>query len=227
MLTMYAFLFFPFIFIIGFEVMTLDKKQPWSIPELKSPDVAAIAQRVRDQKPLGMFRISDIEFLLCYEGTYTFSSPFPSICISFFLVLLRTQEKEDGERTVSLFKERQEKTLTSSSSSSFLLETECGVYVSKHGDVSRSVIMDFVGKAKSCAHYPPYVLMFDVDFVEIRNATNGRLRQVIAGRDAKCLDDGQSGGSAGQRTIKISMAHPESDGRHLVMELLLNEGQTE
>jgi len=110
---------------------------------------------------------------------------------------------------------------------SILFGTECGVYVSKHGDVSRSVIMDFVGKAKSCAHYPPYVLIFDVDFVEIRNATNGRLRQVIAGRDAKCLDDGQSGGSAGQRTIKISMAHPESDGRHLVMELLLNEGQTE
>ncbi|EPS37797.1 hypothetical protein H072_8459 [Dactylellina haptotyla CBS 200.50] len=153
----------------GFEVMTLDKKQPWSIPELKAPHVQAIALRLGSQKPLGMFRLSDIEFLLCYE--------------------------------------------------------ECGVYVNKHGDVSRSVIMEFVGKAKTAAHYPPYVLLFDQDFVEIRNADNGRLRQVIAGRDARCLDDGQGGGSAGQRTIKLAMVHPEHDTRQVVVELLLNEGQ--
>ncbi|KAF3939728.1 hypothetical protein ABW19_dt0207895 [Dactylella cylindrospora] len=153
----------------GFEVMTLDKKQPWSIPELKAAHVQAIAQRLYSQKPLGMFRLSDIEFLLCYE--------------------------------------------------------ECGVYVNKHGDVSRSVIMEFVGKAKTCAHYPPYVLLFDQDFVEIRNADNGRLRQVIAGRDARCLDDGQGGGTAGQRTIKLGMVHPEIESRQIVVELLLNEGQ--
>ncbi|EGX45975.1 hypothetical protein AOL_s00112g53 [Orbilia oligospora ATCC 24927] len=153
----------------GFEVMTLDKKQPWSIPELKAPHVQAIALRVGNQRPLGMFRLSDIEFLLCYE--------------------------------------------------------ECGVYVNKHGDVSRSVIMEFVGKAKASAHYPPYVLLFDQDFVEIRNADNGRLRQVIAGRDARCLDDGQGGGSAGQRTIKLAMVHPEIDTRQVVVELQLNEGQ--
>ncbi|KAK6360463.1 hypothetical protein TWF730_006605 [Orbilia blumenaviensis] len=153
----------------GFEVMTLDKKQPWSIPELKAPHVQAIAQRVGGQRPLGMYRLSDIEFLLCYE--------------------------------------------------------EYGVYVNKHGDVSRSVIMEFVGKAKTSAHYPPYVLLFDQDFVEIRNADNGRLRQVIAGRDARCLDDGQGGGSAGQRTIKLAMVHPDIDTRQVVVELQLNEGQ--
>ena|SRR5947207_3053363 len=102
---------------------------------------------------------------------------------------------------------------------------ECGVYVNKHGDVSRGVIMEFVGKAKACAHYPPYVLLFDADFVEIRNADNGRLRQVIAGRDTRCLDDGQSGGSAGHRTVKVAMVHPEAEGRQIVVELLLNEGQ--
>ncbi|EWC48131.1 hypothetical protein DRE_02710 [Drechslerella stenobrocha 248] len=155
----------------GFEVMTLDKKLPWSIPELKAPHVQAIAARLANQRPLGMFRLSDIEFLLCYE--------------------------------------------------------ECGVYVNKHGDVSRSVIMEFVGKAKASAHYPPYVLLFDQDFVEIRDADNGRLRQVIAGRDARCLDDGQGGGSAGQRTIKLAMVHPESDTRQIVVELLLNDVQKE
>lgn len=85
--------------------------------------------------------------------------------------------------------------------------------------------MEFVGKAKACAHYPPYVLLFDSDFVEIRNADNGRLRQVISGRDVRCLDNGQGGGSAGQRTIKLAMVHPAAESRQLVLELLLNEGQ--
>jgi len=155
----------------GFEVLTLDKKQPWSVPDLKAPHVATIASRLNGQRPLGMFRLSDAEFLLCYE--------------------------------------------------------ECAVYVNKHGDVSRSVIMEFVGKAKAAALYGPYILLFDTDFVEIRNAQNGRLRQVIAGRDVRCLDDAQSGGSAGKRTIKISLQHPEMERTQIVVELLLNEGLKE
>ncbi|KAI5791860.1 CNH domain-containing protein [Geopyxis carbonaria] len=155
----------------GFEVMTLDKKQPWSVPELRASHVADIAARLANQKPLGMFRLSDIEFLLCYE--------------------------------------------------------ECAVYVNKHGEISRSVIMEFVGKARTAALYGPYVLIFDPDFVEVRNAQNGRLRQVISGRDVRCIDDGLYGGSAGgkSRTVKVACAHPEVDGRQLVFELCLNEGQ--
>ncbi|KAF2268953.1 hypothetical protein CC78DRAFT_612819 [Lojkania enalia] len=155
----------------GFEVLTLDKKQPWSVPDLKQPHVATIASRLQNQDPLGMFRLSDQEFLLCYE--------------------------------------------------------ECAVYVNKHGDISRSVIMEFVGKAKSAALYGPYVLLFDPDFVEIRNAQNGRLRQVIAGRDVKCLDDGLSGGSSGNRTVKLSLQHPQQERSQIVVELLLNEGLKE
>ncbi|PSN59968.1 hypothetical protein BS50DRAFT_216005 [Corynespora cassiicola Philippines] len=155
----------------GFEVLTLDKKQPWSVPDLKQPHVATIASRLQGQDPLGMFRLSDQEFLLCYE--------------------------------------------------------ECAVYVNKHGDISRSVIMEFVGKAKSAAMYGPYVLLFDPDFVEIRNAQNGRLRQVIAGRDVKCLDDGLSGGSSHNRTIKLSLQHPTHERCQVVVELVLNEGQKE
>ncbi|KAF1838445.1 hypothetical protein BDW02DRAFT_594696 [Decorospora gaudefroyi] len=155
----------------GFEVLTLDKKQPWSVPDLKQPHVATIASRLQNQDPLGMFRLSDQEFLLCYE--------------------------------------------------------ECAVYINKNGDISRSVIMEFVGKAKSAAMYGPYVLLFDPDFVEIRNAQNGRLRQVIAGRDVKCLDDGLSGGSSHNRTIKLSLQHPQQERCQVVVELVLNEGQKE
>ncbi|KAI2482437.1 Rho guanyl nucleotide exchange factor [Pyrenophora tritici-repentis] len=155
----------------GFEVLTLDKKHPWSVPDLEQPHVATIASRLQNQNPLGMFRLSDQEFLLCYE--------------------------------------------------------ECAVYINKNGDISRSVIMEFVGKAKSAAMYGPYVLLFDPDFVEIRNAQNGRLRQVIAGRDVKCLDDGLSGGSAHNRTVKLSLQHPAHERSQVVVELVLNEGQKE
>lgn len=156
----------------GFEVMNIDKKIPLSIPDFKSlegPGAAArndptadIAARLNGEKPLGMFRLSDSEFLLVYG--------------------------------------------------------ECGVYVNKHGDVNRSVIMDFVGRAKAATLWDKYVLLFDENFVEVRNAQNGRLRQVIAGREVKMLDNGEQG-----RTVKVVMGHPEEEGRWVVIELKRNE----
>src|SRR6266487_1580341 len=156
----------------GFELLTLDKKVPISIPDLKQPSIANIAARLAGQKPLGMYRKSETEFLLCYE--------------------------------------------------------ECGVYVDKHGEVSRSVVLEFIGKAKSAAMYGAYLVLFDNDFVEVRNAENGRLRQVIAGKDVRCIDYGinplgagaatshsatptylSSAGGAEKRTLKLAMAHPE------------------
>jgi hypothetical protein len=161
----------------GFEVLTLDKKLTWSVPDLKQPHVVTIASRVANQKPLGMFKLNDQEFLLCYE--------------------------------------------------------ELAVYTNKHGDVSRSVIMEFVGKARSAAMYGAYVLLFDDDFVEIRNAQNGRLRQVIAGRDIRCIEDGMGGGGSlsgngladEERTVKLALMHPGQDNMQLIVELLLNQGQ--
>lgn len=169
----------------GFEVLTLDKKQPWSVPELKAPHVQNIASHIKDQKALAMLRLSDQEFLLVYAN--------------------------------------------------------CAVYVNKHGDVSRSVIMDFVGNARSAALYGAYLILFDSDFVEIRNAQNGRLKQVIAGREIKCLDDGGSWSSAGShsangvangtgpsgRTVKFVMQHPDLEKTQVVVELLLNENMKE
>ena len=165
----------------GFEVLTLDKKQPWSVPELKAPHVQNIATHIKDQKALSMLRLSDQEFLLVYAN--------------------------------------------------------CAVYVNKHGDVSRSVIMEFVGNAQSAALYGAYLILFDNDFVEIRNAQNGRLKQIIAGREIKCLDDGGSWSAAGNqgvngaassttvfgRTVKMVMQHPELEKIQIVVELLLNE----
>lgn len=162
----------------GFELMTLDKKVPISIPDTRNPGLGNITNRLNGQRPLGMFRLSESEFLLCYE--------------------------------------------------------ECGVYVDSHGDVSRSVIMEFVGRAKTAAMYGAYLVLFDNDFVEVRNAENGRLRQVIAGRDVRCLDYGinplGAGGQlvqGGERTLKLAMAHPEVVGNQVVLEMQLNEGHNE
>ncbi|CAK1364306.1 unnamed protein product [Cercospora beticola] len=178
----------------GFEVLTLDKKQPWSVPDLNAEHVQNIAQHVKDQRALRMLRLSEQEFLLCY--------------------------------------------------------TNCAVYINKHGDVSRSVIMRFVGSANHAALYGPYLVLFDNDFVEIRNAQNGRLKQIIAGREVKCLDDGTNwsanlphlpqgangnaaaiGAAAaavgGNRTLKLVMQHPEMEKTQIVVELLLNDNLKE
>ncbi|KAI0010853.1 CNH domain-containing protein [Xylariaceae sp. FL0662B] len=176
----------------GFELLTLDKKIPVSIPDIKIPEIANIANRIREQRPLGMFRLNDQEFLLAYE--------------------------------------------------------DCAVYVDKYGDVSRSVIMEYSGKqkkAKGATMYGQYLLLFNEDYVEVRNAENGRLRQIIAGRDVRVLDYGVRGPTGGHSsanghdqwsnadafdskgTVKICMAHPEVAGQQIVLEMLLNNGHTE
>ena len=184
----------------GVEVLTLDKKQPWTVPNLRSEQadtqahLSSIASRIKDLKPLGMFRLGEAEFLVAFE--------------------------------------------------------ECAVYVNKHGDVSRGVVMEFVGRAKTACLYGQYLILFDDDFVEIRNAMNGRMKQVIAGKDIKMLDDGGGGNGAGggsspsglggganglglqgfgttQRTVKLCMQHPEYEKSHVVVELIENEGQKE
>ncbi len=61
-------------------------------------------------------------------------------------------------------------------------------------------------------------------FVEVRNAFNGRLRQVISGRDVRLLDDGANLMSG---KVKICMQHPEYERCQVVLELVVNEGLKE
>lgn len=138
----------------------------------------------------------------------------------------------------------------------FLLTYEdCAVYVDKHGEISRTLIMEYSGKqkkAKAATMFGQYLLLFNDDYVEVRNAENGRLRQIIAGRDVRCLDFGYrgptgtaaggiGGGGAGlaglqppagaqqdsKGTVKICMSHPEVPGGQIVLEMLLNDGHAE
>lgn len=172
----------------GFEMLTLDKKQTMSVPSgLSQPAIANIANRIRDQRPLGMFKLNEQEFILAYE--------------------------------------------------------DCAVYVDKHGEISRTLIMEYSGKqkkARGATMFGSYLVLFNEDYVEVRNAENGRLKQIVAGRDVRCLDHGVRGPTGGggvgagavipgsgqdsRGTVKISMTHPEVAGTQIVIELLLNEG---
>ena len=54
---------------LGFEVLSLDSKDaPSTIPDLAAPHMAHLARRLDGTRALGMFRISENEFLLCYDG---------------------------------------------------------------------------------------------------------------------------------------------------------------
>jgi hypothetical protein len=54
---------------LGFEVLSLDSKDaPSTIPDLSAPHMAHLARRLDGTRALGMFRISENEFLLCYDG---------------------------------------------------------------------------------------------------------------------------------------------------------------
>lgn len=152
----------------GFEILTLDKKHPISVPDLSQPSTANHAARIRDQRALGMFKVSDSEFLLVFQ--------------------------------------------------------EVGIFLDKHGSVSRMLVMEFVGQAKQATIYGQYLILVDSSsgFVEVRNALNGRLRQVISGRDVRLLDDASHGG-----TVKICMQHPEMERSQIVVELIVNEGLKE
>jgi hypothetical protein len=175
----------------GFEMLTLDKKHPMSIPDLKDPAIANVAMRIRDLRPLGMFKLNEQEYILAYD--------------------------------------------------------ECAVYVDRHGDVSRTLIMEYSGKqrkARGATMLHPYLVLYNEDYVEVRNAENGRLKQIIAGRDVRIIDFGDKGptGPGGgpsaaaaaahngalpnpsRSTVKVSMAHPENPAMQIVLELMLNEG---
>ena len=107
-----------------------------TIPQRDDPRLASLTKRCEACKPMGMFRSSENEFLLCYD--------------------------------------------------------EFGLYVDRHGDPSRSVgTIEWEGTAERVAWHPPYVLLFDSRFIEIRHVETGRLAQIIPGNDMRCIWDGR------------------------------------
>lgn len=70
--------------------------------------------------------------------------------------------------------------------------SEFGLYVDRHGDPSRTIgTIEWEGTAERVAWHPPYVLLFDSRFIEIRHVETGRLAQIIPGNDIRCIWDGR------------------------------------
>ncbi|KAG9050431.1 hypothetical protein FS837_005504 [Tulasnella sp. UAMH 9824] len=69
---------------------------------------------------------------------------------------------------------------------------EFGLFVDRHGDPNRvNGLVEWEGTAERVAYHPPYVVIFDSRFVEIRHVDKGRLVQIIRGADIRCLWDGR------------------------------------
>ncbi|KIM21778.1 hypothetical protein M408DRAFT_80040, partial [Serendipita vermifera MAFF 305830] len=125
----------------GFEIMDLMDFKSVTIPQRDDRRLAPWKDRLQSCKPLGMFRSSEDEFLLCYN--------------------------------------------------------EFGMYVDRHGDPrSQNVVVGWEGTAQRVACHPPYIVLFDPRFIEIRLIQTGRLVQIIPGDDVRCLWDGRGGGGS-------------------------------
>lgn len=64
--------------------------------------------------------------------------------------------------------------------------------MNRHGDPSRTKnTVEWEGTAERVAWHPPYVLLFDPRFIEVRHVETGRLCQIIPGNDIRCIWDGR------------------------------------
>ncbi|KAI0831970.1 Dbl domain-containing protein [Trametes gibbosa] len=140
----------------GFEIMDLTDFKSVTIPQRDDPRLEKLAKRCESCRPMGMFRSSNDEFLLCYD--------------------------------------------------------EFGLYVDRHGDPSRSIgTIEWEGTAEHVAWHPPYVLLFDSRFIEIRHVETGRLAQIIPGNDVRCIWDGR-----GLTGVPQTPALPEGYGQEMI-----------
>jgi len=72
-----------------------------------------------------------------------------------------------------------------------LCYNEFGLYVDSHGDPSRAGIVQWEGMAERVARYPPYILLFNNRFIEIRHVKTGHLVQITSGNNMRCIWDGR------------------------------------
>ena len=73
------------------------------------------------------------------------------------------------------------------------LAAEFGLFVDNNGKPRRQTgIIEWEGTAVRVAMHTPYILLFDVRFIEIRHIETGHLVQIIPGTDVRCVWDGRA-----------------------------------
>ncbi|BFZ65390.1 Rho guanine nucleotide exchange factor [Saitoella coloradoensis] len=112
----------------------------------------------------------------------------------------------------------------------FILTYEKGaVYIDKYGGIAQGrPYFRWVGRPNSVTMHDTYIIAFDSDFVEIRNAEDGLLRQIIQGRNIKWLQE-ETGNE--KEDVMFVMEDPELRGYQIVVQLDLvranQSGETE
>ena len=72
------------------------------------------------------------------------------------------------------------------------LAAEFGLFVDNNGKPRRQTgIIEWEGTAVRAAMHTPYILLFDIHFIEIRHMETGHLVQIIPGTDVRCVWDGR------------------------------------
>jgi hypothetical protein len=128
--------------------LTINSFKRVTIPQFHNPRHKKLAKRCRSCRPMGIFRSSMEEFLLCYDSKNGPDTP--------------------STRTLTTF-------------------TEFGLYVDRIGDpIPTKDTIEWEGTAEHVACHPPYVLIFDSRFIEVRRIDTGSLCQVIRGNDLRC-----------------------------------------
>ncbi|KZV64681.1 Dbl homology domain-containing protein [Peniophora sp. CONT] len=91
----------------------------------------------------------------------------------------------DSCRPVGIFRTNRDEFL--------LCYSEFGLFVNRQGDFLRDKpLIEWEGTAERVAWHPPYILIFDRQFIEVRAVGTGRLVQIIHGREVGAIWDGRS-----------------------------------
>ena len=112
---------------------------------------------------------------------------------------------------------------------------ECAIYVDKHGEISRSKVINWHGKPRATQVIDgKYVIAFDTSFIEIWRCDGEfgeggvSLVQIIPGRDVRMIgkeekkaDLGLGPGTGYYDRVYVAMGHPERADRQIVVELVV------
>ncbi|KAG6818483.1 hypothetical protein H0H93_004654, partial [Arthromyces matolae] len=70
---------------------------------------------------------------------------------------------------------------------------EFGLYVNKHGEPSQKrATVEWEGTANHVALHAPYLMIFNDQFIEVRDLETGRLVQIGAGNNVRCIWDSRA-----------------------------------
>lgn len=137
------------------------------------PHLAELQRRCESGKPLGMFRSTETEFLLCYDCEspgITFRRGLTSCDLSLRYICRSVGQSHASRRLRLIF------------------------LVCSHGEPNRDCQpIDWEGRPDSVAFHPPYLLLCSSPFIEVRHIDHAKLLQIYTGSDIRLTWDGTGG----------------------------------